>query len=160
MQNNLPSWVRLLSFAKKCLQTPIRGSKRWNLANLMKKQVNQDLPTIEGHTTGPPEQSKPTKKHNQMEQLALRVSSKLEEGNCRGAVRLACIEDAITARPCEPSRLSIHHHYLTPTSLPWIIHHHLLSPLILRSSREQSLLSPRDRAGAAMAYCLNIPKIL
>ena len=87
--------MRLLSFAKKCLQTPVRGSKRWSLANLMKKQVNQDLPTIEGHTTGPPEQSKPTKKHNQMEQLALRVSSKLEEGNCRGAVRLACIKDAI-----------------------------------------------------------------
>ena len=29
--NDLPTWVRLLSFSKKCLYTPVRGSKQWSL---------------------------------------------------------------------------------------------------------------------------------
>ena len=97
-RNDVSSWVGLLSFSKKCLQTPARGGKRWSLATLINKQVTQE-PSTETPATRPPQRVRPPKKHNQMEQLASRVSSKLEEGDYRGAVRLACSEDAIA----EPS---------------------------------------------------------
>ena len=34
-RNDVSSWVGLLSFSKKCLQTPARGGKRWSLATLL-----------------------------------------------------------------------------------------------------------------------------
>ena len=79
-RNDVPSWVGLLSFSKKCLQTPARRGKCWSLATLINKQVTQELFT-ETPATQPPQRVRPPKKHNQMEQLASGVSSKLEEGD-------------------------------------------------------------------------------
>ena len=88
--NDLPSWLRLLSFPKKCLHTPRRGSKRWSLSTLVNWQVSQE--SHEPPSSGLPDVQRPrnSRRCNQMEQLATRVSSKLEEGDYWGAVRLAC----------------------------------------------------------------------
>ena len=44
----------LLSFSKKCLQTPARGGKRWSLATLINKQVTQE-PSTKTPVTRPPQ---------------------------------------------------------------------------------------------------------
>ena len=53
-RNDVPFWLGLLSFSKKCLQTPARGGKRWSLATLINKQVIQELST-ETPATRPPQ---------------------------------------------------------------------------------------------------------
>ena len=93
--NDLPSWARLLSFSKKCLHTPVRGGKQWSLATLVNKLVAQESPTIEMPVALPHNQAKPSKRHNGTDHLAFRVSSRLDEGDYRRAVRLACNEDVI-----------------------------------------------------------------
>ena len=44
---------------------------------------------------GPPHHQAPGKHHDPLEPLASRVAAKLEEGNFKGAVRLACSEESI-----------------------------------------------------------------
>ena len=82
-RNDLPSWSRLLSFPKKCLHTPRRGGKRWSLSNLVNRQVSQE--SHEPPNSGLPDVQPPrnSRRRNWMEQLATRVSSKLEEGDYR-----------------------------------------------------------------------------
>ena len=96
--NDIPCWLRLLQFTKKCLFSPQRGGKRWNLASLVNKQVSQEHLNLEAssnnHTNS--YMSRPSSKsRNPLENLAARVSSKLEEGNYKGAVRLASSEDVM-----------------------------------------------------------------
>ena len=74
-RNDVPSWVRLLSFSKKCLCTPIRGGKRWSLATLINRQVSQETPGVHIPVSQPPSRLKTSKKHNPVDQLATRVSS-------------------------------------------------------------------------------------
>ena len=75
-QNDIPSWMRLLSFAKSSLLTLRRGGKCWSLATLVYKQVTQESPEI-----GTP------------------ASQTL--GDYRGEVRLTCSEDAIAEHNSE-----------------------------------------------------------
>ena len=87
-RNNEPAWTRLLSFPRRCFCTPARGGKRWSLAALVYNQVSQEsTPSVEPRATRPPQ------KRNNTELLASRVSSKFEEGNYKGAVRLVSSED-------------------------------------------------------------------
>ena len=98
-RNDIPSWTRLLSFSKKCLCTPRRGGKRWSLATLVNKQVSEESPNIELHAQGVtanPSGRRPAfSTNNNVDHMhqATRISMKLEEGDYRGAVRLACSED-------------------------------------------------------------------
>ena len=136
-RNDVPSWVGLLSFSKKCLQTPVRRGKRWSLATLINKQVTQE-PSTEMPATRPPQRVRPPKKHNQMEQLASRVSPVnwkrvITEGLSGWLAARMLLQNPVV-RPYKPSKLSIPCHRLTLTSLPWNTHHHLLSPLIPKSS--------------------------
>ena len=105
-RNDLQSWVRLLSFPKKCLCTPARGGKRWNLTTIINKQVIQESPitAIPDQALHHAKSSKAKPSKNHMDYLASRVSSKLEEGDYRGAVRLACSEDVIA----DPSEETLH----------------------------------------------------
>jgi hypothetical protein len=95
-RNDVPSWVRLLAFPKKCLCTPRRGGKRWSLANQVNEQVSLESPNIDVSDATRQHNHPPSSRNrNQIDQLAARVSSKLEEGDYKGAVRLACSEDVI-----------------------------------------------------------------
>ena len=98
-RNDIPSSTRLMSFPKMCLATPSRGGKRWNLASLVNKQVLQEPGSL---TTSVPtvqslRRSEKCTMNKSIDQLATRVSSKLEESDYKGAVRLACSQDVFAA---------------------------------------------------------------
>lgn len=93
IHNDIPSWCRLLQFPKKCFRMPCRGGKHRNLATLVNNQINEEssagLPTTQGV------RNNSTSSRPLLKWLSDRVSSKLEEGNYKGAVRLACSEDTM-----------------------------------------------------------------
>ena len=74
---------------------PFRGGKQWSLATLVNKQVAQESSTIEMPAALHHNRAKPSKRLIGMDHLTFGVSSKLEEGDYRGAVRLACSEDVV-----------------------------------------------------------------
>ena len=92
------SWDRLFRFSARCLRHPhpARGGwgRHWFLATAVNSQLRVEA--------GPPSSSHPKScsRRSQSSQdpsefLASRVSVKLEEGDFRGAIRLACSEDTI-----------------------------------------------------------------
>ena len=96
--NNVSAWTRLLNFPQWCFRVLGRGGRRWNLARLVNQQVAEENdPTL---VTPDPSVAHPyrhaSKSHSDpLHSLATRVSTKLEEGDFRGAVCLACSEDAV-----------------------------------------------------------------
>jgi len=93
VSNNSPdSWERLLHFSGRCLRVPPRGGRRWSLATMVNKQLREE-------SDPPPTRPRARKSRNtsqdSMESLRRRVSSKLEDGDFKGAVRLACSEDTL-----------------------------------------------------------------
>ena len=90
-KNDSSSWARLFKFSRRCLAQPRRGGQRRNLTTVVKRQLEDEAdPSFQRdsclarmHSSDP------------MQYLAKRVSAKLEEGDYRGAVRIACSEDAI-----------------------------------------------------------------
>ena len=75
-------------YSRRYLAQPRRGGQRWSLMSVVKRQLEDEsfqrdscLPRL--HSSDP------------MQYLAKCVSAKLEEGDYRGAVRIACSEDAI-----------------------------------------------------------------
>ena len=96
-ENDHASWNRLLRFCSRCFKVPSRGGHRRSLVAAIARQLDEETddpsatPVISrGRRTRRPPQD-PTKV------WASRVSMKLEEGDFRGAVRLACSEDTIAA---------------------------------------------------------------
>ena len=85
-ENNVDAWERLFFFARCCLRCPERGGRRKNLA----KAVNEAVESERVANTG----SHRLRAPNQMKSRAAQVSCKLEEGDFRGAVRLACSSDS------------------------------------------------------------------
>lgn len=78
--------MRLLNF-KICLRIPTRRGRHHNLASLVNTQPMEEL--------DPPIPPRAPKVNDDLSNLAARISSKLEDGNFRGAIRLACSEDSI-----------------------------------------------------------------
>ena len=98
-KNDHASWLRLLQFSSKCLRVPQRGKggKRSTLASSVNKQLREETdPPLPQRQSSQRSTMRSTK--DPIEQLASRVSSKLEEGDFKGAVRLACSEDTIADR--------------------------------------------------------------
>ena len=90
-RNDHASWDRLLRFSSRCLMHPGRGGRRWSLATAVNTQLRDesDPPS----TTRP---SRPKRKETDLDKLlAGRVSEKLEEGDFKGAVRLASSDDTL-----------------------------------------------------------------
>ena len=89
-KNDLSSWERLLRFGTRCLRRPSRGGRNWSLATAINKQLQEEAdppPSARSHNRG---------SHiSQEDSLAARVSVKLEEGDFKGAVRLACSDDTL-----------------------------------------------------------------
>uniref|UniRef100_A0A1X7TNR1 Uncharacterized protein n=1 Tax=Amphimedon queenslandica TaxID=400682 RepID=A0A1X7TNR1_AMPQE len=90
--NSLQSWERLLSFAPRCLLSPRRGGKRWSLATQINQQLDSDDGPPEGYGHRP--RGSPS---SSVDQLRLAVSARLEEGDFRGAIRIASSETSLAS---------------------------------------------------------------
>ena len=90
--NSIAAWTCLICLPRRCFRVPKRGGKRWNLSNLVNQQLIEeaDASPISSHA------HPSTKRHvDNISKLATSVSIKLEEGDFKGAVRLACSEDTM-----------------------------------------------------------------
>ena len=108
--NSLNSWERLFHFSARCLRVPPRGGRRWSLASFINKQLREEK--------DPPDTKAPRRKTRQdsrdkLESLGHQVSMKLEEGDFKGAVRLACSEDS-TAERSEATYLALKEKHPSP----------------------------------------------
>ena len=95
--NDPLTWQRLLLFAPRCLRVPRRGGKRWKLTSAVNQQIREEMPDVGPQTI---------RQHGRQARngragtdsfdiLASKVAGKLEEGDYRGAVRLACGSDSV-----------------------------------------------------------------
>ena len=96
--NDVITWMHLLYFSSCCFHVPKRGVRCWNLVKLINQQLAEesDPPLTSGHRRPA---SHPTIYHHQrqgdpgtLQAIAARISVKLEEGDFRSVVRLACSE--------------------------------------------------------------------
>ena len=97
-KNNQAAWRRLLLLCPRCLQVPQRQprDRHSTLASRVNKQLQEEVdPPLPPHRPGPSSRSSKKGIKDPMAYLASRVSSKLEEGDFKGAVCLACTEDTI-----------------------------------------------------------------
>ena len=84
------AWDRLFIFPPWCLQAPRRGGHRRSLASQVNKLVELEADPVVASIRP---LSKPSSQN--LDTLATRVTTKLEEGDFKGAVRLACSEDLL-----------------------------------------------------------------
>ena len=93
-KNDHISWNRLLCFSRRCLRHPDRGECRRSLATAINNQLRDEAdppPALIRSTT----RKRFLPADDPTTILATRVSAKLEEGDFRGAVRLACSDDTL-----------------------------------------------------------------
>ena len=86
-RNDSSSWARLFKFCRRCLAQPRQGGHRRSLASAVMRQLEDEADPVSCQL--------PSRSSEPMQFLAKRVSSKLEEGDYKGAVRIACSEDSI-----------------------------------------------------------------
>ena len=93
------NWIKLLGCSAACLAKPIRGGKSRNLTTQVVKQVRQfemnednssDLPS-----THPPRGCRLRPAESVDATIAAMASSKLEDGDIKGAVRALCSDDKL-----------------------------------------------------------------
>ena len=93
------NWLSLFNWSGLVLQRPKRGGKRHNINNSIKKRISEIQPTASpspksvgstGHQVASPTTT-----------LAQAVTSKLEGGSLRAAIRLLCSEDTPAPRSLE-----------------------------------------------------------
>lgn len=86
-ENSVQSWQRLLSFAPCCLFSPKCGGKRWSLASQVNKQIDDSSGPSVNYVL-----SCHKRRHGQYsspDRLRAAVTQRLEEGDFRGAIRIA-----------------------------------------------------------------------
>ena len=95
--NKYENWYRLLRFADRCLRQPHRGGRRWHLASAVNELIDAETDQM---TAGPNSKvrTRKRKESDPLESMANRVAAKLEEGDFRGAVRLACSENTLAPK--------------------------------------------------------------
>ena len=93
-----PAWDRLFHFSSRCLRVPKRGGRRWNLARAINEQIRAEVdPPLSPSPDHPQSRQSRRKVRDPLMSLAALVSYKLEEGDFKGAVRLACSEDSVAS---------------------------------------------------------------
>ena len=125
-KNDSGSWCRLFMFSHRCLAVQWCGGQRRNLASAVNAQLQEEAEPPSNPSPHSRFKSHPPigQADGDFSSLAKRVSSKLEDGDYRGAVRIACSEDAIAElsdetvsslrrKPCAASRVCF---CLTPKS--------------------------------------------
>ena len=114
-ENSTSCWDRLLRFLVCCLRGPKQAGHRRTLATLATQMIREE---------GDPDQHPSSKcshrpSQQSWESLAARISSKLEEGDFKGAVRLPLPRTpsgTLTRKPSQPSGTNILCPILTRTS--------------------------------------------
>jgi len=95
--NNKTAWHELLHFGPLILSKPKRGGSKRNLSNVVKSRVAAWDKDMVSTTNLPTVESKPTRKltenSNSCRPQAAAVSTKLEAGNFRAAIRIICSSD-------------------------------------------------------------------
>ena len=86
-RNDHAAWDRLARFPSRCLRAPKRGGRRCSLASKVNRQLDLEAHSAEFTVSSGPKHS--GCRFFPKDSLAARVSAKLEEGDFRGAVRLA-----------------------------------------------------------------------
>ena len=87
-KNDHASWDRLFRFSSRCLRAPRRGC---SLATVVNKQLEVETDLQPANISS----VRPSTKPDPIRSLAARVSAKLEEGDLKGAVRLASSDDTL-----------------------------------------------------------------
>lgn len=138
VRDNTPSsWVSLLLFTSNCLYSPQRGGRRWSLATAINKQLED--------CSGPPQGLlQPLRSFSgplPPEYLRNAVSSRLEEGDFGGAIRLASASDSLAPHSAATFR-ALQEKHPSPSSPPLLLPplSQLLTPVFL--SPNQRLLKP------------------
>ena len=157
-----PAWDRLFHFSSRCLRVPKRGGRRWNLARAINKQIWAEVdPPLSPSPDHPQSRQSRRKVRDPMTSLAALVSYKLEEGDFRGAVRLACSEDSVASengRTLDALRLK--HPPPHPDTLIPSLDESNQSPIIAVEAVALAIrLFPNGSAGGQMVYCHNTLKI-
>jgi len=91
-KNDHASWTRLLRFSSRCLRHPGRGGRHWSLASCVNRQLNEEA---DPQVTVRPRQRGRKAPKDDVAKLAERVSEKLEDGDFKGAVRLASSDSTL-----------------------------------------------------------------
>ena len=92
-KNDHTSWCRLFLFSSRCLHTTSRGGHRWSLSRTVNEQIRNESdppPLLPSRSIS--EFKKPL---DPLMSLAARVSVKIEEGDFKGAIRLAVSDDKV-----------------------------------------------------------------
>lgn len=94
--NDHSSWDRLLRFGGRCLRVPSnREGRRKSVTTALNIQIEEETDPPDSQSLGHGRSRSRTRPQDPTKGLAARVSAKLEEGDFRGAVRLACSEDSV-----------------------------------------------------------------
>ena len=96
-KNDSGSWSRLFKFSRRCLAVPRRGGRRRNLASTVNTQLQEEAEPPSNISPHSRFKRRPSngQADGDLRGLAKRVSSKLEDGDYRGTVRIACSEDTV-----------------------------------------------------------------
>ena len=91
--NDHASWSRLLCFASRCLRVPLNRSqgRQGSLVSAFNKQLADESDPLSSSNPV----LRPSHRHDPSKFVAARVSAKLEEGDFKGAVRLASSDDRV-----------------------------------------------------------------
>src|SRR5208282_779322 len=95
--DKIEAWQQLLLFTFSCFGTTQRGGKRHrsSLATKVNKSLSEYLSVDHKSQPVPASKDRQNAKLNDLDKLAARVSAKIEEGDVRGAVRLAVSNDTL-----------------------------------------------------------------
>ena len=96
--NDIASWERLFLFSRRCLHVPHRGGHRRSLATLVNRAVQNEV-DIE------PQEAPKHHISDPLKNLAARVATKLEEGDFRGAVKIASSNESFA--PVDETTLNL-----------------------------------------------------
>ena len=93
--NSVAAWEHLLHFPTHCLQVPLHSRGHSSLATQVKNQLNDEADPVPAQTKRERENCHRCTEEDALQCLSRRVASKLEEGDFRGAVRLACSDNRL-----------------------------------------------------------------
>ena len=91
-KNDSDFWKRLFNFAGRCFAQPQRGGQCQSRTSTVKCMLEVEADPVTPRVNG---QHSCSRLFDPMKSLAKQVSTKLEDGDYRGAVRITCFEDAI-----------------------------------------------------------------
>jgi len=93
--NSIDSWNRLLLFATSGLRQPHRGKHTGSLSTIIKRQIQEESSPASIQRPGTRSRKQARKRSDPLQDLGRRVTAKIEEGDLRGAITLACSDELL-----------------------------------------------------------------